>query len=112
MCSSDLRARAPEPLTAVFDEDQPREIEVVDHTADPQGDVERRERQALVLQALQRMSEDHRTELVLYDLNGLAYEEIAEVLQVPLGMVKSRLNRARLALRDAIREDAELFGAL
>ena len=106
------RARTPEPLTAVFDEDEPREIEIVDHSADPQRDVERRERQALVLKALQRMSEDHRTVLVLFDLNGLAYEQIAEVLQVPLGTVKSRLNRARLALRDAIREDAELFGAL
>jgi len=105
------RARAPEPLTAAFDEEEPREIEVVDHSADPQGDVERRERQALVLKALQQMSDDHRTVLVLFDLNGLAYEEIAEVLQVPLGTVKSRLNRARLALRDAMREDAELFGA-
>jgi len=106
------RARAPEPLTAAFDEEEPREIEVVDHSADPQRDVERRERQAVVLKALQRMSEDHRTVLVLFDLNGLAYEEIAEVLQVPLGTVKSRLNRARLAMRDAIREDAELFGAV
>jgi RNA polymerase sigma-70 factor (ECF subfamily) len=63
-----------------------------------------------VQRALLRLSDDHRAVLVLFDLNGLAYEEIAEILSVPLGTVKSRLNRARLALRDALGEDAELFG--
>jgi RNA polymerase sigma-70 factor (ECF subfamily) len=104
------RARAPAPLTSAGEQDEEREVEVVDHTANPQADVERRERQAAVQRALQRVSDDHRTVLVLFDLNGLAYEEIAAVLGVPLGTVKSRLNRARLALRDAIQEDAELFG--
>ena len=104
------RPRAPEPLTVAHEDDEEREIEVVDPSADPQAETERRERRAAVLRALQRVSDDHRSVLVLFDLNGLTYEEIADVLRVPLGTVKSRLNRARLALREAIREEAELFG--
>lgn len=101
------RSRAPERL--VEDADPDRTIAMIDPSQDVQGHVERHERQAAVLRALQRLSHDHRTVLVLFDLNGLAYEEIAEVLGVPLGTVKSRLNRARLALREALRDDMELF---
>jgi len=105
------RARAPERLALVGDDEgEEREVEIADLTADPHADAERRERQAAVLRGLQQISDDHRAVLVLFDLNGLAYEEIAEVLHIPLGTVKSRLNRARLALRDAMLEDAELFG--
>lgn len=104
------RARAPERLTLVDEEHGEQPIEIVDRSADPHADIERFERQAAVQRALLRLSDDHRAVLVLFDLNGLAYEEIAEILSVPLGTVKSRLNRARLALRDALGEDAELFG--
>ncbi len=103
------RARTPERLVLADEEHDEREIEVADPSADLQADVERRERQAAVLRALQRVSDDHRAVLVLFDLNGLSYEEMAEVLAVPLGTVKSRLNRARLALREALGEEMELF---
>jgi RNA polymerase sigma-70 factor (ECF subfamily) len=48
--------------------------------------------------------------VVLFDLLGFSYDEIADILQIPLGTVKSRLNRARLALKDTLAEDMELFG--
>jgi RNA polymerase sigma-70 factor (ECF subfamily) len=47
--------------------------------------------------------------LVMYHVENLSYEEIAEALDLPLGTVKSRLNRARLALRDLLSQDQELF---
>ena len=103
------RARAPEPLTALADTEEQWEIDVVDESADPGATVESRERRRLVFRALQELSSDHRTVLVLFDLNGFSYEEIADILGVPLGTVKSRLNRARLALRDVIEPHAELF---
>ncbi|MGQ9729917.1 MAG: RNA polymerase sigma factor [Candidatus Zipacnadales bacterium] len=103
------RARAPESFGVSDEEDTQREIEIVDPSANPLAELERRERQTAVLSALRKISDDHRTVLVLFDLNGLSYEEIAEVLQVPLGTVKSRLNRARLALREVIKESRELF---
>ncbi len=100
------RSRAPEPLTFA-DDDQEREIDVADTSADPHAAAETRDLQRTVARGIQELSEDHRTVLVLFDINGLSYEEIAEVLRVPLGTVKSRLNRARLALRRAIAPQLE-----
>lgn len=100
------RSRAPEALT-IAGEEQEREVEVVDQSADPQAAVETRELQQIVARGLQQLSEDHRTVLVLFDINGLSYDEIAQVLEVPLGTVKSRLNRARLALRQVIAPQVE-----
>src|SRR5258708_38122383 len=54
---------------------------------------------ARVEKELQQVSEPYRTTLVLRDIEGLSYEEIAEVLQISLGTVKSRLIRGREALK-------------
>jgi RNA polymerase sigma-70 factor (ECF subfamily) len=47
--------------------------------------------------------------LVMYHVEMLSYEQIAESLDLPLGTVKSRLNRARLSLRELLTQDEELF---
>ncbi len=57
------------------------------------------DRQRLVRQALAELSEEFRTALVLKEMDGMSYEEIAEVIEVPLGTVRSRIHRARLELR-------------
>jgi RNA polymerase sigma-70 factor (ECF subfamily) len=49
--------------------------------------------------------------IVLYHIQELPYEEIAKMLNMPVGTVKSRLNRARRALRDKLLAQRELFGA-
>ena len=72
-------------------------------------EVARRERQMAVRCALAKVPENYRTTLILFDLQGRSYEECAEVLQVPIGTIKSRLSRARAALRDALGADRELF---
>lgn len=100
------RSRAPEPLTFADDE-QEREMDVADVSADPHTRAEMRELQQIIALGLQRLSDDHRAVLVLFDINGLSYEEIGEILDVPLGTVKSRLNRARLALRKLIAPQLE-----
>ena len=69
----------------------------------------RRERQKAVRRALAKVPENYRTTLILFDLQGRSYEECADVLQVPIGTIKSRLSRARAALRDALGADRELF---
>ncbi|MDQ7794878.1 MAG: sigma-70 family RNA polymerase sigma factor [bacterium] len=78
------------------------ERQVSDSSVDPEELAQRREVQAVVRQAIARLSPDHRMVLVLRDLQGLAYEEVAAILGLNLGTVKSRLNRARLALRDLL----------
>lgn len=60
------------------------------------------ERQRLVRQALAELSDEFRTALVLKEMDGMSYEEIADVIQVPLGTVRSRIHRARLELRDKL----------
>lgn len=68
-------------------------------SGNPEPEVERSELQRRVHQGLARLAPDHRVIVVLRDLQGLAYEEIAEVLRIPIGTVRSRLSRAREALR-------------
>lgn len=60
------------------------------------------ESRELVAAALEQLEPDHRAVVVLRDLDGLDYDEIAEILDVPRGTVKSRLHRGRAALRDLL----------
>jgi RNA polymerase sigma-70 factor (ECF subfamily) len=59
-----------------------------------------------VRDAYLRLTEEHREVLLLVAIEGLQYEEAAAILKVPLGTVRSRLSRARQALRDALGEPA------
>jgi len=60
------------------------------------------ERDQAVARALASLDEEHKTVVVLRDIESLGYAEIAEILDVPTGTVKSRLHRARLALREML----------
>ncbi len=64
--------------------------------------LERREAEAVIHQAIAELPEDRRIVVVLRDLEGLSYEDIAETLGVSLGTVRSRLHRARLDLKDRL----------
>jgi RNA polymerase sigma-70 factor (ECF subfamily) len=59
--------------------------------------------QARVQEALLALPPDLRTAVVLYDIEGQSYGEIAQVLRIPEGTVKSRIHRARGALRERLR---------
>jgi RNA polymerase sigma-70 factor (ECF subfamily) len=85
-----------EPLHNDEDEETSREIPDVD--ADPYRHLERKELRQQVRAALRRLSQKLRAVLVLYDVQGLSYEEIAQVLGCPIGTVKSRLFNARVEL--------------
>jgi RNA polymerase sigma-70 factor (ECF subfamily) len=80
-----------------------------DHSPGPEALAENAERQRILEKAIQTLPEAQRVMVVMYHSQGLAYEEIAEITQLPMGTVKSRLNRARLALRDRLKSVAELF---
>ena len=69
---------------------------------DPVEAASRAERRRLVEQALARLEAGNRMLIVLRDIEGRNYTEIAELLDCPRGTVKSRLHRARLALRDLL----------
>ncbi|MEN6345771.1 MAG: sigma-70 family RNA polymerase sigma factor [Armatimonadia bacterium] len=113
VCLDQLRHqdRTVNSLTVQDEDDQGslEEMEIPDERSDPAAAAEQRERQSLVQTALGRLQADHRAVLIMFDLNGLSYEEISETLGVPLGTVKSRLNRARHALKEALGSHLELF---
>jgi RNA polymerase sigma-70 factor (ECF subfamily) len=89
------------------------EIQEVAGTADPvlrdeaglpsDRIVERQQTNRAVADAIARLPEVYRASLVLRDIEGLAYEEIAEILDIPGGTVRSRINRARLMLKDKLK---------
>ncbi len=75
----------------------------------PEESVATGEKRRVLLQAIRGLPVHHREVIVLCDLQGLSYEEMAAVLRVRVGTVKSRLNRARLALKDALTDHMELL---
>ena len=68
----------------------------------PGAALERTEAERQLSDAIGRLSAEHREVLLLKDIEGMKYEEIAEVLGVPIGTIRSRLHRARLELRDLL----------
>lgn len=79
----------------------------------PEHQALARQRVRLIEAALAQLSPDHRAIVLMRDLSGLSYEEIAEGLGVPLGTVRSRLARARVALQqELLRRDPEILEAL
>lgn len=80
----------------------PEVLERLPGSDDPHRQTERRERLRLVAQGLAQIDEDLARLVLLRDFAGLSYQEMAEGLNLPLGTVKSRLNRARLELATAV----------
>lgn len=72
--------------------------EIADSRFEPSKGVEREEMRAIVRQTVAEMPEKQRQVLIMCDLQGMAYENIAEVLGIPLGTVKSRIFHARADL--------------
>jgi RNA polymerase sigma-70 factor (ECF subfamily) len=71
--------------------------------SDPSAPLERAERDRLIQDALNALAADHRAVVVMKEFDGLHYEEIAAMLGIPVGTVRSRLHRARCELRDRLR---------
>ena len=97
----------------------PEPIEAVDAVADsrsgplertPADRLESRDRRDRLESKLRVLSPAHRSVLVLRDIEGLSYDEIAEVTDTPLGSVKGRLHRARQELIRVLRENTYDWG--
>ena len=72
--------------------------------ATPPERMEKYERDQMVLAALGRLDAEYRAVLVMRDIEGFDYQQMADVLGLPLGTLKSRLFRARMALRDELKD--------
>ncbi len=99
------RRKAAVPVASLDDETGSAPADVPDHRFSPEGELERRELRSALEQALLKLSDEHRQILVLRELEGLSYAEIAAQLALEGGTVKSRIARARLALRNILLAD-------
>ncbi len=68
----------------------------------PGDRLERSEEEAKLQKALNKLSPEHRIVLVLKEIEGQKYEDIADILDVPIGTIRSRLHRARIELREIL----------
>ncbi|MEG1857843.1 MAG: sigma-70 family RNA polymerase sigma factor [Pseudoflavonifractor sp.] len=81
------------------DEEGARQAELPDSRFAPEQEFEKKELRGAIGQGLRALSEEHRTVLTMRELEGLTYAEIGDLLGLEEGTVKSRIARARVALR-------------
>lgn len=113
-CYDELRRRRRRPAVSLEALHEPREdssAELHLHATqeNPEAQVQRNELNALIERCLRALPDDQRVIAVLSDVEGYAYQDIAAIVDLPLGTVKSRLSRARARLRDCLRPVKELI---
>lgn len=87
-------------------------LDTPDHAPGPHESAEVGDLQQAVAQCLRQLSDDHRSVLVMREVQQLSYEEISRALTLDLGTVKSRISRARKALRKILLKSGNLSGYL
>ena len=96
-------------LSRWHDEDGEYETQLSDERFSPDKQWEKKERLQAIARAMDMLSPQHRAILTLREIQGLSYEEIALVLALPEGTIKSRLARAREALRNILTSRGNFF---
>lgn len=115
LCRDELRRRKVR-STVSLDAENPQQgavnryREVNGTMAGPEEVAETRELQKNLQLVLNRLPAEQRLVIIMREVQGFSYEEIAAHMECSLGTVKSRLSRARLALRELVLTNSELFG--
>lgn len=96
-------------VTVSLDEEPSGWSEPMDLSQDPHRILEQNQLQEAVARGLEKLPEHHRKPLVMREVAGLSYQEIAEALELDLGTVKSRIARARMNLRKILIQDGNFY---
>lgn len=109
-----FRKQAKEPQTVDLEdlENQAAEDELNQHLLSPREELFKDLYDDEIQAALDGLPEDFRTAIILSDIEGLSYQEIAEIVECPLGTVRSRLSRGRSLLEKKLRQYAREHGYL
>lgn len=111
-CYDHLRYKSRRPASSLEDMTEnpgPTSLKLVNGTERPEERLLRGELGDLIQEGINQLPEDQRVVLTLSDIQGFSYQEIADVIEQPLGTVKSRLSRGRRRLRDFLLEQKELL---
>ncbi len=111
-CYDLLRSQRRHPnlsLDRAGDEDDPEPMEIADSQASPEEIAQQHELRRAVQGCINALGEDQRMALVLSDVEGLSYDEIALHTGAAMGTVKSRISRARASVRDCLQAVRELL---
>jgi RNA polymerase sigma-70 factor, ECF subfamily len=111
---SELRRREHQ-VTRSADDEALRVANVASKDLSPAAQLEQQQMQYYVRQALTQLEREYRDPIILREYEGLSYEEIAEILQLPLGTVKSRIFRGKVELKRLLAEvmqPAVSFGSI
>ncbi len=113
VCKDELRKRSREKTVSIEELMENRKGAMMRKESSisklPEDTVIQKEWQQEVQELLNSLSEEHKTVIIMRDIQGFSYEEIASLLQCSLGTVKSRLNRARHALKEKLLARQELL---
>jgi len=85
-------------------EDGEVKLEIPDNTSSPRDILEKKDKEARVQEAINDLDEEQRGVVVLRDIQGLSYEDIAQALNLNIGTIKSRLHRARHELKNKLKD--------
>ena len=102
ICVDHARHRQTQPQTMALTNDEDEERPIHDTAPTPEEHLDNSELGRELAAALDEVSEEHRRIVLLRDVSGMSYTEIAEILEISEGTVKSRLARARIALRKVL----------
>lgn len=108
-CNDILRKRMGEKTVSVYGDGDDAEPSIPDSSLLPDEAAMRKETQKEIRRAISMLKEEYRLVITLFDLEGMSYDEIAGIIQSPVGTVKSRLNRARSQLRKNLEHMREHF---
>lgn len=113
-CIDEYRKKKKHIQQAAYSFDEPIESEgnpiqrqIEDHALNPEQQIVQDETVDEVRRAIMRLKEEHKMILILRDIRGHSYDEVSEILECSVGTVKSRLSRARNALKNIILETRE-----
>lgn len=111
LAKTELRRRKRRRIFSIHKESQvDKELDLPDLKSDPEKEVNTIVTEKIIQKAINNLPAKFRQVIVLRDIQGFSYEEISSIIKVPLGTVKSRVNRARLKLQedlDFLAEDLE-----
>jgi RNA polymerase sigma-70 factor (ECF subfamily) len=115
VCLDEIRKRKNEKVISIDSgletEDGEIKLELKSNTETPEEIYQRKQNKQVIVDAIKELNDEYRSVIVLRDVQGFSYDEIAEILSCSIGTVKSRINRGRNLLKDKLKSRLELSKA-